>query len=70
MLAPAGTPPEIVERLANASLAALKDPTFHEKLQALGFETIAQGPDDLRQRIAHDVPMFRELIAKAGIERV
>jgi tripartite-type tricarboxylate transporter receptor subunit TctC len=70
MLAPAGTPPEIVDRLASVSLAALKDPAFHDKLQTLGFETIAQGPDGLRQRIAHDVPMFRELIAKAGIERV
>jgi tripartite-type tricarboxylate transporter receptor subunit TctC len=70
MLAPAGTPPEIVDRLANASLAALKEPAFHEKLQTLGFETIGQGPDGLRQRVAHDVPMFRELITKAGIERV
>ena len=70
MLAPAGTSPEIVDRLAAASLAALKEPAFHEKLQALGFEVIGQGPDGLRQRVAHDVPMFRELIEKAGIERV
>ena len=70
MLAPAGTPADIVDRLSSASLAALKEPAFHDKLRGLGFEIIGSGPDGLRQRIAHDVPMFRELIDKAGIERV
>src|SRR5262249_31255296 len=32
-LAPAETPPEIVARLATASLASLQDPAFHEKLR-------------------------------------
>src|SRR5215467_3549312 len=70
MLAPAGTPAEIVDRLAAASLAALKEPAFHDKLRTLGFEVIGRGPDGLRQRIADEVPRFRELITKAGIERV
>jgi tripartite-type tricarboxylate transporter receptor subunit TctC len=70
MLAPAGTPPEIVDRLAQASLDALKEPAFHERLRTLGFEVIAKGPDGLRRRIADEVPRFRDLIAKAGIERV
>jgi tripartite-type tricarboxylate transporter receptor subunit TctC len=70
MLAPAGTPADIVDRLAGASLAALKEPAFHDKLRALGFEVIGHGPEGLRQRIAEEVPRFRDLIAKAGIERV
>jgi tripartite-type tricarboxylate transporter receptor subunit TctC len=70
MLAPAGTPQEIVDRLAAASLAALKEPAFHDRLRTLGFEVIGNGPDGLRRRIADEVPRFRELIAKAGIERV
>ena len=70
MLAPAGTPADIVDRLADASLAALKEPAFHDKLRTLGFEVIAHGPDGLRQRIAQDVPRFHELIAKAGIPPV
>jgi len=70
MLAPAGTPPEIVERLAAASVATLKQPEFHEKLRTLGFEVIANGPDGLRRRIADEVPRYRDIIAKAGIERV
>jgi tripartite-type tricarboxylate transporter receptor subunit TctC len=70
MLAPAGTPAGIVDRLAGASLAALKQPAFHDKLRTLGFEVIANGPDGLARRIADEVPRFRDLIAKAGIERV
>ena len=70
MLAPAGTPAEIVDRLASVSLDALKEPAFHDKLRTLGFEVIGNGPDGLRRRIVDDVPRFRELIAKAGIERV
>jgi tripartite-type tricarboxylate transporter receptor subunit TctC len=70
MLAPAGTRADIVDRLAAASLAALKEPAFHDKLRTLGFEVIGHGPDGLRHRIAEEVPRFRDLIAKAGIERV
>jgi tripartite-type tricarboxylate transporter receptor subunit TctC len=70
LLAPAGTQPEIVDRLARVSLDALNEPAFHERLRTLGFEVIAKGPDGLRRRIADEVPRFRDLIAKAGIERV
>jgi tripartite-type tricarboxylate transporter receptor subunit TctC len=70
MLAPAATPPEIVERLAAALLEALRQPTLHEQLRSLGFEVIGNGPDGLRQRIEREVPRYRELIVKAGIERV
>jgi tripartite-type tricarboxylate transporter receptor subunit TctC len=70
MLAPATTPPEIIERLAGASLDILRQPEFHEQLRSLGFEVIGNGPDGLRKRIEIEVPHYRELIAKAGIERV
>jgi len=70
MMAPAGTPPEIVNRLAEVSVATLKQPEFHERLRTLGFEIIANGPDGMRRRIADEVPRYRDIIAKAGIERV
>jgi tripartite-type tricarboxylate transporter receptor subunit TctC len=70
MLAPAGTPPDIVDRLATTSLNILKQPNFHERLRTLGFEVIAKGPEALRRRIAEEMTRYRDLIAKAGIERV
>ena len=70
MLAPAGTPPEIVNRLAALSQAALKEPAFAEKLRKLGFDVIGNGPDGMHRRIVEDVPRYRDIIAKAGIPRV
>jgi tripartite-type tricarboxylate transporter receptor subunit TctC len=70
MLAPAGTPSEIVNRLAAVSVDTLKQPEFHDRLRKLGFEILANGPDGLRKRIAEEVPKYRDIIAKAGIPKV
>jgi tripartite-type tricarboxylate transporter receptor subunit TctC len=70
MLAPAATPPEIVERLTAVLLEALRPPAFRDQLRTLGFEVIGNGPDGLRRRIEIEVPRYRELIDKAGVERV
>ena len=70
MLAPAGTPIEIIDRLAAVSLQSLKEPEFHEKLRTLGFEVIGKGPDAMRRRIVDEVSRYRDIIAKAGIEHV
>ncbi len=70
MFAPAATPPEIVARLAAVLLEALRPPAFREQLRSLGFEVIGNGPDGLRRRIEIELPRYRDLIVKAGIERV
>jgi tripartite-type tricarboxylate transporter receptor subunit TctC len=70
MLAPTATPSEIVERLAAVLLEALRAPAFREQLRSLGFEVIGNGPDGLRRRIEVELPNYRDLIVKAGIERV
>jgi tripartite-type tricarboxylate transporter receptor subunit TctC len=70
MFAPAGTPPDVIDKLVKVALDALKDKPFHEKLRTLGFDVIATGPEGLRKRVAEEVPRYRDIIAKAGIERV
>lgn len=70
MLAPAGTPPEIVDRLAAVLMDSLKRPEFREKLRTLGFDVIGKGPDAMRRRISEEVTRYRDIIAKAGIERM
>lgn len=70
MLAPAGTPPAIVDRLAALAQAALKEPAFREKLRKLGFEVLGNGPEALRRRLAEEVPKYRDIIVKAGIPKV
>jgi tripartite-type tricarboxylate transporter receptor subunit TctC len=70
MLAPAGTPPEIVNRLSSLAVEALQEPAFREKLRTLGFDVIAKGPEGMRKRIVAEVQRYKDIIAKAGIERV
>jgi tripartite-type tricarboxylate transporter receptor subunit TctC len=69
-LAPAKTPPAIVELLSAKAIEILKTPKIAEQLRNDGFEVIANGPDGMRKRIADEVPKWRDVIAKAGIKPV
>lgn len=67
-LAPAGTPQEIVDLLAEETIAALQDPQVRERAEAGGFQVLANGPDELRARLEREVPAFKQLVSDAGIE--
>src|SRR5216683_1173532 len=69
-LAPAKTPPAIVDLLSTKSIEILKTPAIAEQLRNNGFEVIANGPDGMRKRIADEVPKWRDIVAKAGIKPV
>src|SRR5712664_1203642 len=69
-LAPAKTPPAIVDLLSTKSIEILKTPAIAEQLRNTGFEVIANGPDGMRKRIADEVPKWRDIVAKAGIKPV
>jgi tripartite-type tricarboxylate transporter receptor subunit TctC len=69
-LAPAKTPPEIVELLSAKTLEVLKIPSVAEQLRNGGFEVIANGPEGMRKRIVDEVPKWRDVVAKAGIKPV
>jgi tripartite-type tricarboxylate transporter receptor subunit TctC len=69
-LAPANTPPPIVELLSAKSIGILKTPKIAEQLRNDGFEVLANGPEGMRKRIDDEVPKWRDIIAKAGIQPV
>src|SRR6195256_4259164 len=69
-LAPAKTPPAIIELLSTKSIEILKTPAIAAQLSNNGFEVIANGPDGMRKRIADEVPKWRDIVAKAGIKPV
>jgi tripartite-type tricarboxylate transporter receptor subunit TctC len=68
LLAPAKTPPEIVSRLEQETLAILRRPEMGGKLSELGFEIQARDGKGHMARVAKEVPMFRAIIAQAGIK--
>jgi tripartite-type tricarboxylate transporter receptor subunit TctC len=69
-LAPAKTPPSIVELLSAKSIGVLNTPKIAEQLRNDGFEVLANGPDGMRKRIEREVPKWRDVISKAGIKPV
>ena len=68
ILAPAGTPKPIIERLAKELAAILAQPDIREKYAKLGLPVVAEGPDAFRARIAREVPMYKEVIEQAGLK--
>lgn len=70
LLAPAGTPPEILERYTKAALAVLARDDIKKRAIQLGYAPTAGGPDAVKERIAKNVPFFKELIAKANIPQI
>ena len=69
-LAPAKTPPSIVELLTKKSIEVLKQPAITEQLRNNGFEVIAKGPEGMKRRIDDEVPKWHDVITKAGIKPV
>jgi tripartite-type tricarboxylate transporter receptor subunit TctC len=66
--APAGTPKPIVDRLARELAAILARADVREKFEKTGLPVVAEGPEAFRARIAREVPMYKEIIDKAGLK--
>lgn len=67
LLAPAATPPGIVERLTAATLKVLGKPETAARLSQLGYDIAAQGPEGLSRRIAHELALWRGVARQAEL---
>jgi len=70
LLAPAKTPPEVVARLEKVALDILAKPEMRQRLTQAGFEVTAKNGKGHMDRVAKEVPMFRDIIAQAGIKKL
>ena len=68
LVAPAGTPPQAINRVRDAAVAALKDPAVTERLAALGLYVSGTTPEAFGQEIAHEIEKMRTIGEKAGIK--
>ena len=68
LFAPAGTPPEVIQRLNQAANAAAADKDIIEKFSALGFETAPASPEALAQRSRTETAKWARAIREAKIE--
>jgi len=67
LMAPAGTPPAIVENIHQASVKALSTPAVREKLAAIGMEVVNNSPKEFQAAIAAERPQWAKIIKDAGI---
>jgi tripartite-type tricarboxylate transporter receptor subunit TctC len=68
-LAPAATPPDIVKRLSDETRIILQKPDVKEKMLKAGFLVKYEGPDELRARMVREVPVWKEIVERAGLAK-
>jgi tripartite-type tricarboxylate transporter receptor subunit TctC len=69
LVAPAGTPKEIVDKVAKEVAAAVKDPKFAEKLAGYGVDPLGNTPEEFGKMIAADIATWADALKAAGIEQ-
>jgi tripartite-type tricarboxylate transporter receptor subunit TctC len=68
LLAPGGTPPEIVERLNRETVKVVAMPDVRARLAALGFDPIGSTPKQFAERIRSEIDKWAKVIRAAGIK--
>jgi tripartite-type tricarboxylate transporter receptor subunit TctC len=68
LLAPAGTPQAIVDKVRAESLKVLADPEMVKKFAALGLQPVGSTPQETHDAIARDIPKWTQVVKEAGIK--
>ena len=67
IFAPGGTPQPIIDRLVKELTEILGRPDIRERFAKAGLPVVAEGPSAFAARIAREVPMYKDIIDKAGL---
>jgi tripartite-type tricarboxylate transporter receptor subunit TctC len=67
LVAPAGTPKDIVTKLNREVLKALNEPDLRGKLVAMGIDPIGNSPEEFSELLRTDVPRWKTIVTEAGI---
>lgn len=68
LVAPAGTPSDIITRLHAETVKTLKDPTVLERLDKLGFEAVGNSPAEFAAYVRAQADTLGKVIRSAGIK--
>jgi tripartite-type tricarboxylate transporter receptor subunit TctC len=66
LVAPAGTPPEIVAALHGATVAALADPETRKALGDLGVDIVGSSPQEFAAYIKSEIPKWSAVVKASG----
>ncbi|RYY93725.1 MAG: tripartite tricarboxylate transporter substrate binding protein [Comamonadaceae bacterium] len=68
IIAPAGTPAPILQRLSTEFAAAVKIPEIADQMSALGVEPMGTTSEQFAATYARERPLWRDLLQKAGVQ--
>jgi len=68
LVAPAGTPADIINRLNTEVVAALKSPDLSERLSREGADPVGNSPAEFARYMQSEIDKWRKVIRAAGIE--
>ena len=68
MVAPAGTPPEIINRLNAELVKIMKSPEISERFASQGAQPVTNTPDEFGKLIRADVAKWAKVIKQSGIK--
>jgi tripartite-type tricarboxylate transporter receptor subunit TctC len=68
LMAPAGTPKEIVDKIAAEVARAVKDPQFVARLEQMGADPLGNSPEEFRTMIATDTALWADTVHSLGLK--
>lgn len=68
LFAPADTPPEVVERLNAAALAALADPAVAARMDEFSAQIVGSSPDELAAHVEAEMAKWKPVVEGANIK--
>ena len=68
LMAPAGTPPAIIEKLHRETVKVLSQPDVKRKLNELGLDVVGGTPAEFAATIEREIPQWAKVIKGAGIK--
>jgi tripartite-type tricarboxylate transporter receptor subunit TctC len=68
LVAPAGTPPEIIQTLNHEIASIIAAPDFHQRMAAIGLDVLGTTPAAYAKFISDDYERWGKVVAAAGIK--
>lgn len=68
LLAPQGTPADVMDRLGRAVADALKDPALVRRIEDVGFDVVGSSPADAAVRLRSELARWSQVVERSGVK--
>ncbi len=68
VVAPKGTPGDIVQKLNGEIGRALKDPEFAARISAIGIDSIGSTPEEFSAFLRKEIPRWKQIVQDADVK--